>query len=110
VFSGKLNKLRTIAMLILIFGFIIMYLGLWAKSSPILMTILLILGLIIVLASSSSYFWIGMLSTRAVQVECPSCGKVTKMLGKYDECMFCKQKITLDPAMDPSRKEKIKQN
>lgn len=95
--SGKLNKLRSYAMIILIIGVAVMYLAILARSYPILMAILMVIGFLIVIFAATSYFWTGLLSSRATLVECPSCGKVTKMIGKYDECMYCKQKITLDP-------------
>lgn len=102
MFSGKLNKLRTYAMLLMLVGIGVMYLAI-IISNPILMSIIMVLGFFMVIISASSYFWIGMLSSRAVPIECPSCHKITKMLGKNDECMFCKQKLTLDPAKNPSR-------
>ena len=49
------------------------------------------------LGSLIIYFWAGMLSTSAVQVDCPECGKLTKMLGKTDRCMFCHTILTMDP-------------
>ncbi len=58
----------------------------------------LVLGLITMGASMAIYFWAGMLSTSATQLECPECGEVTKMLGTTDRCMFCKTILTLDPA------------
>lgn len=97
MFSGKLNKLRSYAMLILILGVGVMYLAILAKPYPILMAILMMLGFLIVILAASSYFWTGLLSNKAALVKCPSCGKTTKMLGTNDECMFCKQKISLDP-------------
>ncbi len=57
----------------------------------------LVLGLITMMGSMAIYFWAGMLSTSAVALECPECGKMTKMLGKTDRCMFCKTILTLDP-------------
>lgn len=96
MFSGKLNKLRTYAMLLMLVGIGIMYLGIVLKNYPILLSILMVIGMFMILISASSYFWIGMLSGRAALIQCPSCHKTTKMLGKNDECMFCKQKLTLD--------------
>lgn len=97
MFKGKLNKLRTYSMGIMLVGFAIMYIGIVLKDYPIIMSIIMVLGLILVVISASSYFWIGMLSSRAVLIKCPTCEKTTKMLGKNDECMFCGQKLTLDP-------------
>lgn len=36
------------------------------------------------------------LSTKAIPIECPECGKPTKMLGRVDACMHCKQPLTFD--------------
>lgn len=102
MFKGKLNKLRTYAMFLMLIGMGVMYLSLLINH-PIFMTIIMLIGFFAVIISASSYFWIGMISSRAVLIECPTCNKVTKMLGKNDECMFCRQKLTLDPAKDPSR-------
>lgn len=96
MFKGKLNRFRTYAMLLMFVGMIIMYISI-TMSNPIVMSILMVLGFLIVIASAVGYFLIGMLTTRAVMIECPTCHKATKMLGKNDECMFCKQKLTLDP-------------
>jgi Zinc-ribbon containing domain len=41
-----------------------------------------------------------MLSTKAVQVTCPSCGKTTKILGRVDMCMYCNEPLTLDPNLE----------
>ncbi len=65
-----------------------------------LMTIFMLLGLLCIVASTVVYFWIGMLSTKAVQVTCPTCNKHTKMLGRVDLCMHCNEPLTLDPALD----------
>src|SRR5699024_11587453 len=58
------------------------------------------LPIFFVLMSTVVYLWIGMLSTRAVQIVCPSCEKPTKMLGRVDACMHCKQPLTLDKALE----------
>jgi predicted amidophosphoribosyltransferase len=41
-----------------------------------------------------------MLSTKAVQVVCPNCGKHTKVLGRVDMCMYCREPLTLDPTLE----------
>jgi hypothetical protein len=41
-----------------------------------------------------------MLSTKTIQVKCPSCGKPTKMLGKVDMCMYCREPLTLDRKLE----------
>ncbi|SMO75330.1 YgzB family protein [Melghirimyces algeriensis] len=94
LFAGKINKFRTVALLMIFIGMGIMYLGfLWREA----MAVFFILGLLGVGSSVAIYFWVGVLSTQAVQVECPECNRATKMLGKMDECMFCKARLTLDP-------------
>jgi hypothetical protein len=59
-------------------GFFIMYIGIFFRTSPIVMTIFMMLGLLSIVGSTVVYFWIGMLSTKAVQVTCPSCGKTRR--------------------------------
>lgn len=95
--KGKINIIRTFALGLVFGGVIVMY-GAIFVSAAWARWLFLILGLLMVLSSSLVYFWIGYLSsTRAVLVLCPHCDKQTKMLGKVDECMHCKQKLTLDP-------------
>ena len=99
-YSSKINKIRTFALSLIFIGFFVMYLGIFFKNSPIAMTIFMLLGLLSVLASTGIYFWIGMLSTKTVQVICPSCNKHTKILGKVDICMYCNEPLTLDPNLE----------
>ncbi|MNJ65507.1 hypothetical protein D3C77_615220 [compost metagenome] len=85
------------------FGMGLMILGtagivFWGQSGKIIAGIGLAIGLIFMLGSLAIYFIAGMLSTSAVQLECPECHKLTKMLGKTVRCMFCKSILTLDPA------------
>ena len=93
--ANKINKIRTFALSLVFIGILIMYAGIFFKTSPILMTIFMLLGLLSVIASTVVYFWIGMLSTKTIQVVCPSCNKLTKVLGKVDMCMYCNQPLTL---------------
>ncbi|GHI00138.1 YgzB family protein [Neobacillus kokaensis] len=95
-YSSKINKIRTFALSLIFIGFIVMYVGIYFRTSPLIMTIFMILGLLFVIASTVVYFWIGMLSTKTIQVKCPSCGKPTKMLGRVDMCMHCREPLTLD--------------
>lgn len=99
-YSNKINKIRTFALALIFIGIVIMYLGIFFRTSMLVMTIFMILGFIAILGSALVYTWIGMLSTRAVQVTCPSCGKITKMLGRVDACMYCKEPLTLDPNLE----------
>lgn len=95
-YSNKINKIRTFALSLIFVGFIIMYFGIFFKNHPIIMTIFMIIGLLSIIASTVVYFWIGMLSTKAVQVICPNCNKPTKLLGRVDMCMHCREPLTLD--------------
>ena len=99
-YSSKINKIRTFALSLIFIGFVVMYGGIFFRSSPILMTIFMLLGLLFIIASTVVYFWIGMLSTRTVQVMCPGCGKTTKILGRVDMCMYCNEPLTLDPLLE----------
>ncbi|GEL78172.1 YgzB family protein [Tenuibacillus multivorans] len=95
-YSNKINKIRTIALSLIFAGMIIMYIGLLFKNYEWVMVLFMFLGLIAIALSTVIYFWIGMLSTRAIQVVCPECEKPTKVLGRVDACMHCKQPLTLD--------------
>ncbi|MCA1055589.1 YgzB family protein [Rossellomorea aquimaris] len=99
-YSSKINKIRTFALSLVFIGFIIMYVGIYFKSHPWVMTIFMLLGFLAIIGSTVVYFWIGMLSTKAVQVQCPNCGKVTKVLGRVDMCMYCNEPLTLDPELE----------
>lgn len=99
-YSSKINKIRTFALSLIFIGFIIMYVGIFFRSAPLVMTIFMMLGLLSIVASTVVYFWIGMLSTKAVQVVCPNCQKQTKVLGRVDLCMYCNEPLTLDPTLD----------
>ncbi len=59
-----------------------------------------ILGVLMVILSCVVYLWIGTLSLKAVPIMCPSCEKPTKMLGRVDACMHCKQPLTLDKDLE----------
>ncbi|WP_124726559.1 DUF2614 family zinc ribbon-containing protein [Staphylospora marina] len=100
--SGKLNKIRTFALLLIFAGVGVMYLGFWLKT---LMAVFIALGMLFVLVSVGIYFWIGILSTQAVRVQCPVCGKETKILGRRDECMHCKAILSVDPKDAPAPAE-----
>lgn len=60
----------------------------------------MILGLLSVVLSTLIYFWIGMLSTKTIQVICPNCNKPTKVLGRVDACMHCNEPLTLDKNLE----------
>ena len=99
-YSNKINKIRTFALSLIFIGLIVMYAGIFFRNSPLVMTIFMILGLLFIIASTVVYFWIGMLSTKTVQVVCPNCGKHTKMLGRVDICMYCNEPLTLDQSLE----------
>lgn len=99
-YSSKINKIRTFALSLIFIGFIVMYGGIYFHSKPMVMTIFMFMGLLFIIASTVVYFWIGMLSTKTIQVVCPSCGKPTKMLGRVDMCMHCSEPLTVDPQLE----------
>lgn len=106
--SSKINEFRLWGLLLTLIGMGIMILGtagviLWGDNGKILLFICMFLGLISMVGSMAIYFWAGILSTSAVMLECPECGKQTKMLGKTDRCMFCKTILTLDPNVATER-------
>ncbi|MFE8698696.1 YgzB family protein [Cytobacillus sp. FJAT-53684] len=100
MYSSKINKIRSFALALIFIGFLVMYVGIFFKESPILMTIFMFLGFLFMIASVVVYFWIGMLSTKTVQVVCPNCGKHTKILGRVDMCMYCSEPLTLDKNLE----------
>jgi len=99
-YSSKINKIRTFALSLIFIGFIVMYIGLFFRAHPIVVSVFMVLGILFILFSTMVYFWIGMLSTKAVQVVCPGCGKPTKMLGRVDICMHCNEPLTLDSELE----------
>ncbi|UTR09092.1 YgzB family protein [Evansella sp. LMS18] len=99
-YSNKINKIRTFALVLIFAGIAIMYIGLFFQQSPFLVTAFMLLGFLAIIASTVIYFWIGMLSSKTVQVQCPNCGKQTKMLGRVDACMYCDEPLTLDKSLE----------
>ncbi len=100
--TSKINEFRLWGLLLTMVGMGVMILGtagivFWGRKGEVIAGIFLVLGMIGMFASVAVYFWAGMMSTSAVMLECPECGKQTKMLGKTDRCMFCKTILTLDP-------------
>ncbi len=100
VYSSKINKNRSFALILIFAGIGFMYIGLLVKKIDWLMAIFFLIGVISIVLSTVVYFWIGMLSTKAVPIICPSCEKPTKMLGRVDACMHCKQPLTLDKDLE----------
>lgn len=99
-YSNKINKIRTFALSLIFIGLFISYLGVFFRKSPLLMAVFILIGFLSIILSTIVYFWIGMLSTKTIQVVCPSCGKPTKMLGRVDACMHCKQPLTMDRELE----------
>ncbi|MGF7048364.1 hypothetical protein J2T13_002871 [Paenibacillus sp. DS2015] len=100
--SAKINAFRLWGLLLTMFGMGLMVLGtggivFWGHTGKVFAGIGLVIGLISMLGSLAIYFWAGMLSTSAVQIQCPECDKFTKILGHTDRCMFCRTILTLDP-------------
>lgn len=112
--SSKISEFRLWGLLLTMCGMGLMILGtagivFWGQAGKIVAAIGLVIGLIAMLGSLAIYFWAGMLSTSAVQLECPECHKLTKMLGKTDRCMFCKTILTLDPAQATVTADELEQ-
>lgn len=112
--SSKISEFRLWGLLLTMCGMGLMVLGtagivFWGQAGKIVAAVGLVIGLIAMLASLAIYFWAGMLSSSAVQLECPECHKLTKMLGKTDRCMFCKTILTLDPAQATVTAEELEQ-
>lgn len=99
-YSSKINKIRSFALSLIFIGFVVMYGGIFFKNNPWLVLIFMSLGVLCIFASTAVYVWIGLLSTKAIVIECPSCQKHTKMLGRVDMCMHCNEPLTLDPALE----------
>lgn len=99
-YKNKINRIRSFALSLIFIGFVIMYLGIFFRNNQVIMLIFMLLGVLAILASTGVYVWIGMLSTKAIQVVCPNCGKHTKMLGRVDMCMYCREPLTLDPDLE----------
>ena len=99
-YSNKINKIRTFALSLVFIGILIMYIGIFFKGNAIIMTIAMLIGFLAVISSTVVYFFIGMLSTRAVPVQCPNCEGHTKVLGRVDACMHCNQPLTVDKTLE----------
>lgn len=99
-YTSKINKIRTFALALVFVGILVMYIGIFFRQSTIIMTLAMIVGFLFIIGSTIVYFWIGMLSTRTIQVVCPDCGGATKMLGRVDACMHCDTPLTLDKSLE----------
>lgn len=96
VYSSKINRIRSFALILILVGVLFMYGGLLLKNIQWLMITLFLIGVLCIILSTVVYFWIGLLSTRTINVVCPACEKPTKILGRVDACMHCKEPLTMD--------------
>ncbi|TWT13422.1 YgzB family protein [Planomicrobium sp. CPCC 101079] len=99
-YKNKINRIRTFALSLVFIGIVIMYVGIYFKNQPAVMVIFMLLGVLAVIGSTGVYAWIGLLSMKTIPVECPNCGKQTKMLGRVDMCMHCNEPLTMDPTLE----------
>ncbi|PIC85563.1 hypothetical protein CSV72_13210 [Sporosarcina sp. P20a] len=99
-YKNKINRIRSFALALIFIGVVIMYVGIFFRSNEIVMLIFMFLGMLAIIGSTVVYAWIGTLSTRAVRVQCPNCGKHTKVLGRVDMCGHCREPLTLDPNLE----------
>nr|WP_276716721.1 YgzB family protein [Kyrpidia tusciae] len=83
----KLNRLRNIALLLMLVSFAVMYLGVFWPHTVLPFT--LAAGFLILMWAIGIYFRVGAVSMRLPQVECPNCHRITKMIGREDGCMYC---------------------
>ena len=101
--ASKISTMRTWGLLLVLLGMGIMVFGtsgilLFGNVGKIIAAVFMVIGMISCFASMGIYFYVGMLSTSAPVLDCPECGKRTKMLGKTDRCMYCHTILTWDPA------------
>ncbi|BCJ86982.1 DUF2614 family zinc ribbon-containing protein [Effusibacillus dendaii] len=89
----KLIRLRNWALGLIFAAFILMYIGVFIHA---ILPVMFVIGLIMIAVSSGIYFRLGTISMQIPQVECPHCGKTTKVLGRQDGCAYCRNPIALD--------------
>lgn len=77
-----------------------MYLGVFFREIPWLFGLFILIGFLPMILSFVIYFWVGLVSTRTVTVQCPNCENYTKILGKVDYCQVCKEPLTLDQDLE----------
>lgn len=103
--TAKINEFRLWGLLFMLLGMGLMIFGtagivFWGGTAgKIFAGTFMVLGSILLLVSCGIYFWAGMMSTSVKTIECPSCHKHTKMIGKTDRCMYCKTKMTIDEGL-----------
>lgn len=94
----KLNRLRNFALGLMFVAFLVMYLSTFGAKSPathFLLPIGIVGGVFIAIIAMFIYFRIGAISMRAPKVDCPQCGRTTKILGATDRCAYCKQPLRI---------------
>lgn len=112
--TSKANEFRLWGLLLTLLGMLLMIVGLagivfnWGMIGEIIAGIFMIVGMISLFGSMAIYFWAGMMSTNTRPVQCPECGKMTKVIGKTDRCMFCKTILTFDPEYAPKDDGSVK--
>ncbi len=99
-YKNKINRIRSFALSLIFIGIVIMYIGIFFRSNEIVMLIFMFVGMLAIIGSTVVYAWIGTLSTRAMRVKCPNCGKHTKILGRVDMCAHCREPLTVDPNLE----------
>lgn len=99
-YKNKINRIRTFALALIFIGIVIMYVGIYFRNHPVVMVIFMLLGVVAIIGSTAVYGWIGLLSMKTVPVQCPNCGKHTKMLGRVDICMHCNEPLTMDRSLE----------
>ncbi|WP_276357777.1 DUF2614 family zinc ribbon-containing protein [Cohnella caldifontis] len=100
--TSKISTMRTWGLLLVLIGLGLCVFGtsgiiLFGEVGKIIAGVFMVLGMISCFVSMGVYFWVGMLSTNAPVLECPECGKRTKMLGETDRCMYCHTILTWNP-------------
>lgn len=84
------NKGRNLALIFMFGGFFIMYLGMFNRA---LLPYLLTIGGIGVVLGIIMYFRFGPVNPKIKEVECPRCGKFSRLTGAYDACTHCGQTL-----------------
>jgi hypothetical protein len=111
--SSKVNEFRLWGLMMTMGGMLLMIIGLagvvfdWGNVGRIIAVIFMIIGMLSLLVSMGIYFWAGMLSTSSTVIDCPECGRRTKMLGTTDRCMFCKTMLTMDPQLETGKEHAV---
>ncbi|MFC3901273.1 DUF2614 family zinc ribbon-containing protein [Aliicoccus persicus] len=98
--TNKIKRIRGYALIMIFAGMIIMYMGVFFVQIPWLFAIFIILGIIPLILSVVIYFWVGIVSTRTLVVQCPNCEKHTKILGRVDYCIHCNEPLTIDKELE----------